>query len=224
MRIGHNLLSKLLSKIPYFSLVIGLTVSGVTLVTSALLETQDNRQIKQIILTKIVAVESEIIGQFEHRILALERMAKRWEVEGGTPKLEWEADAKAYVSHQKGYQAIEWVDSSYHVRWVVPKQGNEAAINLNLGFESRRREALEAARSRRRVTITRPIDLVQGDKGFLAYFPLFVEQEFDGFILGVFKIQTLLDYYFPRETYPECGLLGCYMLILMNIMLRARLP
>ena len=82
MKIGQNLLDK----IAYFPLVIGLTVSGVTLVISALLSHQNNRQLQQIILTETAAVKNEIIGQLERRILALERMAKRWEVQGGTPQ------------------------------------------------------------------------------------------------------------------------------------------
>ena len=202
MRIGQNLLRK----IPYLPLVIGLTVSGVTLAISALLENQENRQIDQLILTKVAAVKNELRVQLDYRILALERMAKRWQVKGGTSKREWEADARAYVSHQKGYQAIEWVDSDYYVRWIIPQEGNEAALNLNLGFESRRRKALEEAKNKRDVTITRPIDLVQGDKGFLAYFPLFFAQKFDGFILGVFKIQPLLDQFLAQETYREWGI------------------
>ena len=233
IRIDRNLFSK--SR--YFPLVIGLTVSVVTLVISTLLENQDNIQIKKIILTKIVAVESEILGQLEHRILALERMAKRWEARGGTPQSEWEEDARTLVNDHKGYQAIEWVDSSYYVRWIIPKKGNEAIINLNAGFEPKRRQALEAAKNRRSMTITRPIDLVEGDKGFLAYFPLFVEpefneqppaqstrkqesqasgetpgnislgtREFDGFILGVFKIKPLLDKILQQQAYREYGL------------------
>ncbi len=202
MRIGQNLWGK----IAYFPLVVGLTVSGVTLVISALLSNQNKRQIQQIILTKNVAVKSEIILQIERRIMSLERMAKRWEVRGDTPRLEWEADAQNYLIHQKGYQAIKWVDSDYHVRWVVPKQGNEAAINLNSGFDPKIREAIEAARNHRDVTITSTIDLVQGGKGFLAYFPLFLGSEFDGFILGVFQIQPLLDQILSPETYQGYGI------------------
>lgn len=163
------------------------------MVISELLVAQDRTHVEHIIEARVLAIKSKIRGELDNRILALGRMARRWEVRGGTPKLEWEADATAYVRDDEGYQAIEWVDSSYYVRWVVPEKGNEAAINLNLGFESRRREALEKAKKRYSITVTRSIDLVQGGKGFLAYFPLFIEQEFDGFILGVFRIQPLLD-------------------------------
>ena len=202
MRIDRNLLRK----IPYLPLVIGLTVSGVTLAISALLSHQNNRQIQQIILTETAAVKNKISGQLERRILALERMAKRWEVRGGTPRIEWEADAQAYINHQEGAQSIEWVDSDYQVRWVVPPQGSEVVIHFNAEFESQIRSALEAARNRWDGTLTNSINLLQGGQGFLAYFPLFLGTEFDGFLLGVFNLQPLLDHIFAQEAYQQYGI------------------
>jgi PAS domain S-box-containing protein len=120
-------------------------------------------------------------------------MAKRWESRGGTPKREWEIDAQSYVSDYKGYQAIEWVDPSFHIRWVVPRSGNEAAQNLNVARESRRRIPLEASRDRHEVIATRSINLVQGGKVFLVYVPIFGGEDFQGFIVGVFRAQKLLD-------------------------------
>jgi len=67
---------------------------------------------------------------------------------------------------------------------------------LNLAFEEKRRVALEKARNRGVPTMTDPINLVQGGKGFLVYFPIFVKGQFEGFILAVFRIQEWLDYVF----------------------------
>jgi PAS domain S-box-containing protein len=129
----------------------------------------------------------------EPQILALVRMAWRWEDHGGTPEQEWRRDVARYITDQPGLQAIEWVDASHHVRWIEPLAGNEAALGLDLGFEPRRRQALEAARQQGGVTVTRTIDLVQGGKGFLVYVPLHTGGVFDGFMLGVFKTQAFFD-------------------------------
>ncbi|MBH8562918.1 PAS domain S-box protein, partial [Nostoc sp. CENA67] len=120
-------------------------------------------------------------------------MKERWQIRGGTPQKEWEADASAYIRDFGGFRAIEWVDTSFRVKWIIPLAGNENARNLNLSQEYRRREALETARNRRQTTLSRTVDLVVGGKGFLAYLPIFIEDKFDGFILGVFQIQPLLD-------------------------------
>ena len=92
----------------------------------------------------------------------------------------------------------------FHVRWVEPLAGNEAALDLNLSFEPHRKNALLAARDSQTFTITKPIDLVQGGKGFLAYFPLYNQQsEFEGFILGVFDINALVSSHLPSQFHLE---------------------
>lgn len=49
--------------------------------------------------------------------------------------------------------------------------------------------------------MTQPINLVQGGKGFLIYFPIFIKDNFDGFILAVFNSEKWLNYVFNiKET------------------------
>lgn len=128
------------------------------------------------------------------RVRALQRIVSRWEFSGGTPKSEFVNDVEAYLSDLPGFQAIEWVDKEFIVRWVVPLAGNERALDLNIGFEKNRRIALEKAKMGRKPTMSNPIDLVQGGKGILVYFPIFVRGEFDGFILAVFRTHDWLSY------------------------------
>ena len=52
------------------------------------------------------SVKDVVAAELKTRIDALERMAKRWESRGGTPKREWEIDAQSYIKDYKGYQAI----------------------------------------------------------------------------------------------------------------------
>jgi len=137
-----------------------------------------------------------IDADLRNRIPALQRMVKRWEMRGGLPKEEFISEARLYLSDVPGFQALEWVDKEFIVRWVVPLEGNERAQNLNLAFEQKRRIALEKAKNIRSLTATEPIDLVQGGKGFLVYFPIYVQGDFEGFILAVFRIHEWLEYVF----------------------------
>lgn len=177
----------------WLHVLVGIAISTATLFLWQALIAQDCTSIEQMILTESSNVKNEVAAQLETQTRALVQMANRWEMRGGTPKQEWEADAQLYVSDYGGYQAIEWVDPSFHVRWIVPREGNEAAQNLNLTRESRRRIALETARNRHEVTVTRSINLVQGGNGFQVYVPIFVGEDFRGFIVGVFRVQQLLD-------------------------------
>lgn len=129
------------------------------------------------------------------RIAALQRMADRWQVRGGMPKKEFVSDAAGYVADLPGFQALAWVDRNFIVQWVVPLAGNEHVQGLDLAFESRRRETLERAIRTGSPTITVPVDLVKGvGKGCLAAVPIHVENEFAGFILAVWRLQTWMEH------------------------------
>lgn len=108
-------------------------------------------------------------------------------------------DAAAYLRDLNGYQAIEWVDSTGHIRWIAPLKGNEALLNLDLSKNTQQRTALSTARNLRQTTLTRSLELKQGGKSFLIFIPLYVGERFDGYIMGVFQIQSLLDRILPEQ-------------------------
>ena len=153
------------------------------------------------ILRDKVKAEAEFFSEqmesdLRNRLSELQRVVGRWENRGDTPKEEFIADAEAYVADTGGLQAIEWADQGMVVRWIVPLEGNERALNMNLSFEKNRRSALEKAKALKLPTMTPPVDLVQGGKGFLIYLPIFVRDDFRGFVLATFRIQEWIDLVF----------------------------
>lgn len=176
---------------PIISLSILLTILVLTLWQA--LSNWEDKRIKNDILNQAenfrVAAESYI----DLQISTLKRMGARWEQKGGSSQDEWQADAYNYIEQLPIFQAIEWVDGSFHVRWVVPLEGNEKVIGLNIAFEEKRLESLIKARDQKIISITHTLSLIQGGKGFLAYVPLFVNNKFDGFIVGVIRIDQLFS-------------------------------
>ncbi len=136
----------------------------------------------------------ELIGlETNEKFLSIMRMAKRWNVAGGTPYPQWQEDARNYVDNLTGLRAVEWVDNSYHIRWAEPVKGNEQVIDMNILFDEQRKQALNDAVEKGMLTITPPLDLVQGYPGFLVYAPLQVKGEWQGFIVGVFSIDEFVS-------------------------------
>ncbi|WP_414550365.1 PAS domain S-box protein [Anabaena sp. CCY 0017] len=181
------------SKRVLLPILVGVAVAiAVCILSQKLLIGQQNH-IAQLVEQQAIALKSELTSELKTRILTLERMEKRWQIRGGIPRSEWEADAANYVKDFGGYQAIQWVDPSFRVRWIVPESGNENAQNLDISQKLRGRTTLEAARDKQKITVSLIVDLVQGGKGFLVAVPLFQKNQFDGFILGVFQIRSLLD-------------------------------
>jgi PAS domain S-box-containing protein len=123
------------------------------------------------------------------RVGSLARMAARWDVSGGNVESEWRLDAANHVAQLSGLRALEWVDATYHVRWVEPQPGNEQAQNLDIRSDPKRAAVLRGAGEREGATLTPPLHLVQGYPGFIAYLPVRRAGVFDGFIAGVFSIE-----------------------------------
>ena len=158
-----------------------------TIFFSRLFEIKESNQIKEIVGFEKITIEHHASKYINEKFNALERMAFRWIDEGGIPKATWERDAKKYIEDQFGYQALEWVDKNFIVQWVIPIEGNEQAIGLDLSKEINRNTALQRAYNSKNLSATRIIDLVQGKTGFLVFAPIYSGQDFDGFILGVFN-------------------------------------
>ena len=154
---------------------------------------QEYKAIKTVVEEESKIVEQGIVNHIKNSVIALRRMAKRWEVHQGTPKEEWVVDAQHYVYDFKALAAVEWVDETYHVRWVEPLENNEKAVGLDIAFNDERLKALEGARERNKITLTAPIDLVQGYRAFISYIPLYINETFNGFIVGIFNTEIFIS-------------------------------
>jgi len=188
-------------KKPYFiaAVLIGALGFVMTLISTSYSTNIQNNHLKHFLQLQTDSVRDNVYYLLKNNFNSLERILGRWVDRNGTPREEWDADALRYTQHGKEYQALSWVDSKYIVRWIVPLKGNEKAVNLDLAFEANRRKAIEAAREKKSMTITKSIDLVQGGKGFISYLPIYMNGEFHGFFSGVFVFQGYLKVVLDRS-------------------------
>ncbi len=164
-----------------------------TLLLWQALRIQEHERIAQTIGAVAASVKSEVSTRMDTRVLALVRMAQHWEHAGAPPQAQWEFEAELNLHQFPGYQAIIWVDSAFQARWLVSRDTSQTLQSLRGAFVQYAARALEAARDRDTVTMTRMVDPVLGGKGFMVWVPLVQEQNFEGFIVGVFAFQDLLD-------------------------------
>ncbi len=151
-------------------------------------------------LTQVLEIESEELANQLETVLkksinALRRQADRWNYNNGTSYELWKNDTKSYVLDNPEYQAISWVNEKNIVKWIIPLKGNEKAVGLDLNFEKTRSKTLKWVKDNNKFKITHSIDLVQGGKGFIVYFPLRLKNGgFNGYIGGVYTYEKLLSY------------------------------
>jgi diguanylate cyclase (GGDEF)-like protein len=86
------------------------------------------------------------------------------------------------------------------VTMSYPLEGNEAAIGLDFTTNERQRDAVLRARDTGRLVLAGPVDLVQGGRGFIGRFPVYVDtpRRFWGVVSAVVDVGRL---------YAESGLL-----------------
>jgi signal transduction histidine kinase len=184
--------------------LIGLTVLAATLGLWHLLNTQERLQIASRVALHLESVKNEITVRLESRVLALVRMAHRWEAAGQPRQAEWETDAQLYLRHYAGYLAIAWLDPRLQSRWQMPAETSGSATFPPLPEGVRM--ALEAARHRRQATLTPVFEWPTGEPALGINAPIFGQDEFAGFIVGVFQVQSLLDDLLRKDIAPGYGI------------------
>lgn len=177
----------------WLPIVVGVAVAGITVCLWQALVIDQRAQTKRTVEARATLLRSELVAQLQFHILALDRMARRWQLNGMKDHHERMSDATMIVGDYKGFDGIRWVDPSNHVGWTIPLQGHEAEQGMYLGLEERRQEALETARSTGRLAVSHPVELTTGGRGFLVLVPLYDGDKFAGYIDGFFRIQHLLD-------------------------------
>jgi sensor domain CHASE-containing protein len=160
------------------------------------LERKQDQEIAQIVGSGAEGAKNQIEVRMEARFRSLARMAKDWEFSGAPPRAAWEANAASYVHDVPDVQALEWIDTAHHVRWMVPAAASGTKVD-DLTLDQRHESALVEAARKGHPVATRTVNLSEGVPGFAMYAPIVVKGQPDGFLATVFKAQTCLQRYLP---------------------------
>ncbi|WP_434049856.1 bifunctional diguanylate cyclase/phosphodiesterase [Marinobacter salarius] len=185
---------------PAFPALIFLVFLGVALGLQYGIEKQDRTQIQANLDNEASSMANRLEREFLVHVDAITRMAQRFEAAPETDREIWEKDAYNYLADFGVYQAIEWIDRNYVIRWMVPYDGNEDAIGYNVAFSPERLASLQQAQATGNLDISGVIDLKQGGKGMVIYAPIFSGDANNGFIAGVFRMETLTKHLLTSRT------------------------
>lgn len=170
--------------------LIGLLVAGAALVLWRQLHQQDWVYLHRLIASEADSAKREIQGAVQARLSNLVRMAERWEARYSTPRVEWESDAKLLIEHYPEMQAVAWVDTTFYVAWAVSTTENWVGVSLD---HPHWRTGLEDARERQAAQFVGIFESKEGSKLLIAVAPIFIREEFGGFIAGIFRSQDMLQ-------------------------------
>ena len=174
------------------------TIFGLTTVIAALILWQlllGHRRVEIQAATKEQAlfVKTKTESELRASILILEQLAARWQARSQSNDADMESDVQLAMSGYPAYQAIEWVDPSYHVLWVTPQNRNPHEQGADLNKDEPSRTVLRSAQGSREAVVSHPVTLRQGGKGLLICVPVYSHNQLTGFLLGAFRYQALLS-------------------------------
>lgn len=199
----ESILGKKGYSLPLVVLLVGVTGTSYLYHT---LQMHESLSMQRIVGEQAEKIRVLVRNTSNSEFMALKRMGQRWTAANGTPKDQWQKDAFNYLDQVRGLKALEWVDASYHVRWVEPETHNQNAIGLNIAFDQQRQNALTGAAESENITLTPPMHLVQGYNAFIAYYPIKKNGQFDGFITGIFSTEDFLKKQLPEKVMSSYGI------------------
>lgn len=106
------------------------------------------------------------------------------------------------IQHElPGFQAINWINADGVITWVTPLSDNLPVVGADLRAKADSGAAVSFNRSLHyRIDMATPhIELVQGGKGFATYLPIVKNDQIQGFINGVFRIEELMTLCFGNS-------------------------
>lgn len=176
---------------PVFPVVIFLVFLAIASGLKYGIDKQDREQIQASLANEAQAMADNLEREFLVHLEAIRRMAQRMEANPDMRESTWSQDARNYLNDFGVYQAIEWIDRDFVIRWLEPLSGNREVVGYNVAFNAERRAALEQARASGTIDISGVIDLRQGGQGLVIYVPVHAGADNNGFMAGVFKMETL---------------------------------
>jgi len=171
--------------------IVGLISLAAVLVLWQRLVTQQRAKVQVVTSSEILFVKNKVESELAERILALEQLARRWQVLGEPDDADWSSDTTLAMSG-RGFQAIEWVDPQLRVHLVAPLIENKPELGSSLQSDVRRRAVLEGVADQGVTLVSRSVELNRGGRGFLVCVPILSNQTYQGAIAGVFSYQDLL--------------------------------
>ncbi len=136
--------------------------------------------------------------QLETDIRALDRMARRWARRGQTPPDEWVADAQRYLTDTPSLQALAVVRGEGRVQRFVTVRSGAAGRDRAAAVLVARETTLAGPAPGTPGGLSVPVHLQLTASGLWTALPLLNQDELDGYLLGLFDVQWLIDDLLPR--------------------------
>ena len=177
----------------WLPLVVAIVSVTATLVVWRALRKQEHVQVERVVKLATYSIEADMVADMDIRIRDLADLARLWQIRDQPSKQEFETRATLYISHVPGCVAIGWISPENALKWVVPVDGDIYLRQLLAISSESVRNKLQSTLQTRSPLVTPTIVLLQDERVVPVWVPVFAGDQFEGFIVGVFRVHPLLD-------------------------------
>jgi len=178
--------------------LLSVVLCGSSLMLWRQLENAQQERVRERVAYQARTLARQLEGSLSDQIEGLHRIANLWNHRGRIPRDEWDLEAHFALQRFKGYQSIQWLGADLKMHWLLPLEGNEAALNFRLTPAHPNFNLAMQAKGSGEPRFSNSIELIQGGPGLIIYTPLYIRdaqgnQSFDGFLQGVFRVERLMN-------------------------------
>lgn len=186
-------IERYVKKLPALIVVLCCALAIALFTTWRALHLAEQQQARARLQLESDALAQQIETHFKHQTDSLIRLARRWPLHHAQRDL-WNSDAEQLLRDYNSFQAIEWLDRHYRMQWIEPFKGNEAVAGFIYQPSHPNYPVILEARASGQPHLSNSFQLAQGGLGLVYYIPQYLANgEFDGFLLGIFRVEVLLN-------------------------------
>ncbi|MBH0057674.1 PAS domain S-box protein [Pseudoalteromonas sp. SWXJZ94C] len=190
-----------------YAIMVGILVTCLMIIIVFHIDSQERIHIERVTQSTAEGIKTLLKDDLEERITSLSELSKLSSISSDMPQGDWEIISKTLYDSQYGYQAIGWIDRSLHVRKIIPKQGNEIAIDFNLALNPPALLAAIKAQNTKQAVVTTPLQSIHGGEGLGIYIPVFNtnarSKKLEGFIASALIFEPYIKTVVPAFLLKE---------------------
>ncbi|MEM7261427.1 MAG: ATP-binding protein [Planctomycetota bacterium] len=143
-------------------------------------------------------VQLQLADWWRTRLLLVEFLSERFVDQYQHDESAFRRDSRRLQELYPGFQALNWIDVSGTLTWVVPVEANLQAVGKNLFEHPEPSVRAAIGRAKRESSVARTpafIELLQGGRGFATYHPIHDNAgALLGYLNAVFRVQQALEH------------------------------
>lgn len=170
---------------------------ALTVITLSLwlaLKSQDEKDFMASINRDATFIQAGVQEYMGDTYASIGRLAKRWEFQGRTPEPLWREDVQQYLNHFPPMAGISWIKPDNHIGMAMPKTVEHIVLGRDLTDDPYRGPVIKEAKRTGKPQTTGIVKfLADGQLGYIYYYPLYINNQYDGTLSTGFHTDRLMQ-------------------------------